>query len=270
MTTRNEESAMTPAPRRTYRPAVRRVARAVMLALPALLVLAACGHAPDEATSSPIAAGVASLHVADRATPDHATPDQAAPDRATPDHAAPDHAGHEPLAADAPLPGASLYHLDAVWTDHRGETLQLADLRGRPVIVTMIYASCETACPILVRDAGRLFDALPEDVRDRTQVLVVSFDPARDAPERLAAYVDASGLDHPSWRFAVGEPHATRALAALLGVRYRELENGMFSHTNLITVLGADGAVRQRSEGLGLPVEPAVEAVTAALAGPAR
>lgn len=53
-------------------------------------------------------------------------------------------------------------------------------------------------------------------------------------------------------------------------MRYRELENGMFSHTNLITVLGPDGAVRQRSEGLGLPVEPAVEAVTDALAGAAR
>lgn len=239
---------MTPPPDRTLRPAARRRARAVTLALAALMALAACGRAPDEARSPSVAPRAASVHVVDRA----------------------DHAGHEPLAADAPLPGASLYHLDAVWTDHRGETLRLADLRGGPVIVTMIYASCETACPILVRDAGRVFDALPEGVRDRTRVLVVSFDPARDAPERLAAYVDASGLDHPNWRFAVGEPHATRALAALLGVRYRELENGMFSHTNLITVLGPDGAVRQRSEGLGQPVEPAVEAVTAALTGAAR
>ena len=259
MTTRNEEAAMTPPPRRTHRtrrsagrPAVLRASLLLMTVAP--FAVAACGRAPA-GTSSRTDPSRASAQVVERATPNRAEPD---------------HAGHEPLAADAPLPGASIYHLDADWTDHRGATFRLAELRGRPVIVTMIYASCETACPLLVRDAGRIFAALPAAARAETQVLVVSFDPARDAPERLAAYVDANGLEHPRWRFAVGEPHATRALAALLGVRYRELENGMFGHTNLITVLGRDGAVRQRSEGLGVPVEPAVAAVTAALADAAR
>lgn len=252
---------MTASPRRTRGPATRPVAPTLtlVLALAALLAIAACGRAPEEPSPSAADPRAASVQVVDRAASVPAPRDGIATDV---DDAAP--------RADAPLPGASIYHLDAVWTDHRGRTLRLADLRGRPVIVTMIYASCETACPILVGDAERVFEALPAAVRERTRVLVVSFDPARDAPERLAAYVDASDLDHPSWRFVVGEPHATRGLAALLGVRYRELENGMFSHTNLIAVLGPDGTVRQRSEGLGLPVEPTVEAVTAALAGAAR
>src|SRR5690625_8005914 len=65
--------------------------------------------------------------------------------------------GHpEPLAAMEPLPGHSMYHLDNVWRTHRGEELQLADLRGSPVVVSMIYANCDTACPILIRDALRL------------------------------------------------------------------------------------------------------------------
>lgn len=164
----------------------------------------------------------------------------------------------------APLPGASIYHLDASWTDHRGETLELIELRGGPVIVTMIYASCETACPILIRDVMRLYDALPSDTRDRVRVLIVSFDPETDAPERLASYVTANDLEHPAWRFAVGEPHDTRALAALLGVRYRPAGNGMFSHSNLITVLGPDGVVLQQTEGLGRPLEAATDAIVAA------
>jgi protein SCO1/2 len=177
-----------------------------------------------------------------------------------------DHDGHAhptALKGEAPLPGASIYHLDASWTDHRGETLDLEELRGGPVIVTMIYASCETACPLLIRDAIRLYDALPAEARAATSVLVVSFDPERDAPGRLADYVAANDLERPSWRFAVGEAHDTRALAGLLGVRYRPAGNGMFSHSNLITVLGPDGVVLQQIEGLGRPLEPAIDAIVA-------
>ncbi|MDZ7708409.1 MAG: SCO family protein [Trueperaceae bacterium] len=181
------------------------------------------------------------------------------------DDPAPAHVDHPTaLSSDAPLPGASLYHLDADWTDHRGEALRLEDLRGGPVIVTMIYASCETACPILVGDVQRLYEALPDAARADTQVLVVSFDHERDAPERLASYVASTGTEHPAWRFAVGDAHATRALAALLGVRYRPAGNGMFSHTNLISVLDGGGVVVHSEEGLGRPVEPAVRAVVAA------
>ena len=45
--------------------------------------------------------------------------------------------------------GESLFHLDAVWEDHRGGTLSLADLRGHPVVLVMFYGNCTTACPIL-------------------------------------------------------------------------------------------------------------------------
>jgi protein SCO1/2 len=169
--------------------------------------------------------------------------------------------GQRHLPADAPLPGGSLYHLDTGWTDHRGQAFDLADLRGAPVLVTMIYANCETACPVLVRDVQRAFASLPPEVQQEVHVLVVSFDPERDAPERLARYVEESDLEHPSWRFAVGGSHGTRALAALLGVRYRPTGNGMFSHTNLIAVLDAGGTVVHRAEGLGLPADGTVDAV---------
>lgn len=247
-----------------------RFPRFAVLAIAALTALAAgCGPTDDAGPATVESA--ASLHVDRWASADvHATPDTAADE-----HADGDGAGHGPhdhpgaLPSDAPLPGGSLYHLDADWTDHRGGDLQLADLRGHPVIVTMIYASCETACPILVRDVSRIFDALPADARDATRVLVVSFDPERDAPDRLAAYVADHELEHPQWRFAVGRPHATRALAALLGVRYRAAGDGMFSHTNLIGVLGPDGRIVHRAEGLGLPVETTVEAVVTAMTGQA-
>lgn len=169
---------------------------------------------------------------------------------------------HLELVSQGPLPGRSVYHLDDTWKTHRGEELQLADLRGRPVVAVMFYASCESACPLLIRDALRLQDSLPQTAGRETRFLMVTIDPERDAPERLARYVEDNGLESPDWHFISGEPHQTRALAAMLGVQYRPVGNGMFSHTNLLTVLDGDGVVASSTEGLNQPVEAAVEAIS--------
>lgn len=241
-------------PHRTTTPRTRRVLATLLSGLILVLVAGGCSGDAPAGAAAPVE------------TPVETHADTHTDTLTTTTAEAHDTAAHPvALAADAPLPGASLYHLDASWTDHRGETLLLEDLRGRPVVVVMIYANCETACPILVRDALRLDAALPADVREATRVLLVTFDTENDAPERLASYVEDNDLDDPRWRFAVGDAHGTRALAAMLGVRYRPAGNGMFSHSNLITVLGAEGVPLARAEGLGMPHEPLVEALAGAV-----
>ena len=173
-----------------------------------------------------------------------------------------DHQHHVPMQASAPLDDRSLYHLDAPWVTHRGDQVTLPAFRGSPAVVVMMYATCETACPILIRDAIRLHEALPEGARERTQFVMVTIDPERDAPEKLADYVAKNDLEAPNWHFLSGPQGQTRALAALLGVQYRAAGNGMFSHTNLVTVLDPHGVIALRTEGLGRPVDPAVDAIT--------
>ena len=186
---------------------------------------------------------------------------------AAPDPVAAD-AGHHvhaaPLTADAPLPGTSLLHLDDVWTDHRGAAVRLGDLRGHPTVVVLFYGTCISACPVLLRDAELIEAALPDDVRAATRFLMVTFDPERDTPERLAAYAAEKGFDRERWSFLTADDRAVRRLAAALGVRYRPDGQGGFAHTNLITVLGADGVPVARLEGLGLGPDAAVAALAAA------
>lgn len=230
-------------------PTLRSVLPVALVAF-AVLVLGAC--APDAATGA-----------VPTATP-HARAADAAADAAA-GGAADDHAHHPaPLAAHAPLPGASLLHLRDVWTDHHGAPLRLADLRGHPTVVVMFYGTCTTACPVLLRDAELIEAALPADVRAATRFLMVTFDPEADTPERLAAYAAAKGLDRERWSFLTAAPAAVRRLAGALGVRYRPDGRGGFAHTNLITVLDADGVPVARLEGLGLGPDAAVAALAAA------
>lgn len=174
------------------------------------------------------------------------------------------HGKHDAMAA-APVDHAeSIYHLEGAWTDHRGTEFTLASLRGGPVVMVMIYGSCTTACPILVNDARRLEAMLADDVRAKTRFVLVSFDPVNDTPEALADYAAGRGLDDSRWRFVRGDRAQIRALAMLLGVRYRDNGDGTFDHSNLVTVLDADGRAVHRIEGLMRPMDAAATAVTAA------
>lgn len=171
------------------------------------------------------------------------------------------HAHGAPLAADAPLAGASLHHLDDVWTDQHGASTRLVDHRGHPLVVVMFYGNCMSACPVLLRDAEIIERALPEGERARTHFLMVTFDPTNDTPERMAAYAAEKGLDRDRWSFLTADERAVRRLAGALGVRYRPDGQGGFAHTNLITVLDEEGVVAARLEGLGLGPDAAVAAI---------
>lgn len=171
-----------------------------------------------------------------------------------------DHSAHEQLSA-GPLPGTSIYHLATSFTDHHQRALALPDLRGTPAVFVMFYGDCNTACPILVRSAEQIEEALPDDLRQSTQFVMVSFDTERDTPDNLRTYAELKGLDKDNWHWLVGTPLQTRQLATLLGVQYRDAGNGMFAHSNLVTVVDPEGVPTARLEGLGVKLDPAVEAI---------
>lgn len=247
-------------------------------------LLAACGERKDAAaTPSPQQAAAHVEHAAavdhvDHATEpaaaEHAAADHAASDHAASDHdvaahaaqdAHADHATHpETLAADE-LPGTSLFHLTGAFTAQDGTEFRLVDLSGNPTVVVMFYGDCTTACPLLVKSAQDIEAALSPEVADRTQFLMVSFDTARDTPDKLRAYADEKGLDKNRWHWLVGSPLLTRQLATLLGVQFRDAGNGVFAHSNLVTVLDSAGVPTARLEGLGVALDPALAAIQAAI-----
>ena len=69
-------------------------------------------------------------------------------------------------------------------TDQCGREVTLESFRGRPVLVTFAYAHCETVCPLVVAD---VLAARAPLARDPPAVLIVTLDPWRDTPSRLAS-----------------------------------------------------------------------------------
>lgn len=166
-----------------------------------------------------------------------------------------DHSNHTRLQA-APVSHAqSVYHVDARWTTHNNTEMTLSELNGTPVIMAMMYGSCTTACPVLVHDVKRLYDALDPVAQKQIKLVMVSFDTDRDTPKALANYVQQYDLNDDNWVFLHGSKQHIRTLATVLGVRYRQRPDGDFDHSNLITILNQDGVIAERIEGLSQPME---------------
>jgi formylglycine-generating enzyme required for sulfatase activity len=162
------------------------------------------------------------------------------------------------LAA-GPLPEDSLWQVSASWQDQEGRAFALNALRGTVVITTMMFSTCQYACPRTLADLQAIHEQLSPDQRARVQWLLVSFDALHDTPEVLKAFAQEHGLAASRWTLLHGDAASVRTWAAALGVRYKPILEGGFAHSNLITVLDREGRVAARFEGLG------VDAVAAAI-----
>lgn len=158
---------------------------------------------------------------------------------------------------DAPLSENSIYLHDVVWQTDEEDSLALADFRGGPVALAMVYADCGTACPLIVHDMKRIgsyADGVP------LRYVLVTLDPERDTPERLRTFRQIHGLGD-DWTMLRGSDDAVQTLAALLSVRYRADNDGTIAHSNIITLLDAGGELVAQQEGLGTDPAPVVAAL---------
>ena len=167
-----------------------------------------------------------------------------------------------------PMTDKSLYQLDSVWTSDVGREVKLGVLRGRPQVVAMFFAHCEYACPIIVENVRAIERALPDALRGQVDFLLVSFDTERDTPEALRAYRAKRKLPMANWTLLRGREDDVRELAALLGINYQRDARGQFSHSNLITVLNAEGEVVFQQAGLNKDSRETIAAIEKTLAAP--
>lgn len=146
--------------------------------------------------------------------------------------------------------GESVYNLSTVWLNQDSQPFPLQKLKGQPVVLAMVYTSCQSACPILVSDMKNIAKALSPKEQEQVKFALFSFDPEEDVPSQLKHFAKGQSLDLTHWSLLTAQPDAVRELAAVLGVQYKKNASGEFSHSNIITILDAEGKIRYQQTGL--------------------
>lgn len=147
-----------------------------------------------------------------------------------------------------------------VLRDHRGRALALSEFRGKPLVVSLIYTSCATVCPIVT---DHLRDSVIEARRvlgdARFNVLTFGFDASGDRPGQLAGFAGVHGLTGiDDWYIASADEATTAALLSELGFSYRAAAGG-FAHVTQTTILDAEGRVYRQLYGEEFPLPMLLE-----------
>ena len=162
---------------------------------------------------------------------------------------------------DSAFSGESIFNLTGNWHTQNNETITLSALKGKTIVMVMIYTSCKAACPRLVADMRDIESKMPKEKLDKLNFVLVSIDPETDNPERLKAFAIANNMNEPHWTFLQGTKTSVQEFANVLAVKYKQISPMDFSHSNIISVFNTKGELIHQQEGLGVNNKETVEKI---------
>lgn len=105
-------------------------------------------------------------------------------------------------------------------TDHRGLSFTRDDLTDRWTLIFFGFTHCPDICPTTMAELAELKSQLADTEASDARVVMVSVDPARDTPDRLAQYVP---YFHPDFIGVTGEFADILSVAQRLNAPFRKV-----------------------------------------------
>ena len=144
--------------------------------------------------------------------------------------------------------------------DTKGQPFELASLRGRPLVVSMIYTSCHHICPTITRNLGDTIEIAQDALGvEAFSVVTVGFDWRVDTPDRMREFASRLGMAGvPNWHFLATDARVVDELSANLGFLFYESAKG-FDHLAQATIIDADGKIYRQVYGVDVETTAIVE-----------
>lgn len=154
---------------------------------------------------------------------------------------------HAATGKPASLPQDDGHRLPNVALDtHDGRRVRFYDdlVKGRLVVVNMMYANCSNLCPPNTANLLRVQHALRERVGKDVFMYSLTLQPAIDKPLDLRRYMAKFGV-RPGWTFLTGEPAQVELLRRRLGFYTLDAaaDADLKQHTGMLRI-GHDGRDR--------------------------
>ena len=151
------------------------------------------------------------------------------------------------------------------FVDADGSLVTLGQLRGKPLVLSMIFTSCYQICPMTTRHLSKIVQKAREALGDDSfNIAVVGFDTAVDTPDAMRFFAAKQGVSDKGWQLLSTDAQTIVSLSEDLGFQFFSSSNG-FDHLIQVTVIDAEGKVYRQVYGqvfdTPLLVDPLIELV---------
>ena len=153
------------------------------------------------------------------------------------------------VSADRPLPRIGKAP-DFTLTTQNGAVLSLEDLRGTPVVVTFIFTTCRSTCPVLTSKLVAIQRRVSGTSNPTVFFVAITVNPETDTAEILKAYAKTHGADLRSWAFLTGTPASINDVARRYAVFRKKRSGEDIEHTFLTSLIDAHGVLRVQYQGV--------------------
>ena len=152
-----------------------------------------------------------------------------------------------------------------VFINADGKPVTMADFRGKPLVLSMVYTSCYQICPMTTRHLSKVVEKARDALDDDSfSVAVIGFDTRVDTPDAMQYFANKQGISNKNWNLLSIAEKDLDALTRDLGFLYYPTPSG-FDHLIQATVIDADGKVYRQVYGqvfeTPLLVDPLLELV---------
>ena len=140
---------------------------------------------------------------------------------------------------DLPAPGFSL-------TDQNGQTVSLASLRGKVVLMTFLDPVCSTDCPLIAQEFKQTWQLLGAK-NSSVELVAVVANPTYRSTAFTRAFDQQEGLATvPNWRYLTGSFSQLSAVWQHYGITVQNLPAGaMSAHNDVAVIIDPSGNIRE-------------------------
>ncbi len=133
-------------------------------------------------------------------------------------------------------------------TDQSGKAVGSASLKGKVLLVSFVFTTCNGSCPATTHRMGLVQRELKAHgllAGDRVRLLSITLDPKRDTAEVLRHYMRLYDADPASWSFLTGPPAEVAKVIAAWGMWAKPTANGQLDHPSRVFLVDRRGDVRE-------------------------
>lgn len=111
-------------------------------------------------------------------------------------------------------------------------------IRGKQVLINMMYATCEGACPIVTANLVKVYDSLKDRMGKDLFMYSITVKPEEDDPAALKNFAQMHRALRPGWTFLTGDPYDLETIRyRLFAMNHIAIDTNIYSHTSFLMII---------------------------------